>query len=102
MIDPDLSCQEELRREVVRSKSIYGLDYVEVSDDDQRTLKVVFLGKAPPPPLTFDEKNIRITGGRRIRDIKATSAPRSDHPIPRWMTRWKWAWTRRETFPPTR
>jgi hypothetical protein len=68
MIDPDLTCQEEIRREDVRSKSLYGLDYVEVSDD-QITITVVFLGKAPP---NIEKENIRISGGRRIRNIQVT------------------------------
>ena len=76
MIDPDLGCQAELRRDAVRGRSLdgpkptyYGLDYVEVSDD-QLTLTVVFLGKAP---ASIRKENISIAGGRRIRDIKATS-----------------------------
>jgi hypothetical protein len=69
MIDPDLNCQQELRREAVRGQSLNGLDYVEVSDD-QLILHIVFLGKAPPD---ITKENIRISGGRRIRDIQVTS-----------------------------
>lgn len=43
-----------------------GLDYVEVSDD-QLTLTVYFLGKAPDG---IGEENVRIEGGRRIRKIQ--------------------------------
>jgi hypothetical protein len=69
MTTPGLSCLEEIRREDVRSKSLHGLDYAEVSDD-QLTLTVVFLGKAP---AKIEKENVRITGGRRIRDIQVTS-----------------------------
>jgi len=67
----DLSCQEELRREDVRAASLFGLDYVEVGNvegaDDQRTLFVFFLGKAPEK---FEKENLVLTGGRRIRDVR--------------------------------
>ena len=47
MIDPGLNCQEGTpARDVRSSERLLGLDYVEVSDD-QLTLNVVFLGKAP-------------------------------------------------------
>jgi hypothetical protein len=68
MIDPDLRCQDELRRRIVQRKNIFGLDYIEVSDD-QLTLHIVFLGKAPPQ---IGKENIRIAGGRRIRDVQVT------------------------------
>ena len=44
---------------------VYGMDYLDVSDDT-RTLTVYFLGKAPK---TITKDNVRIEGGRRIRDI---------------------------------
>src|SRR5258706_8385373 len=71
MNDSNLSCREELRREDVRAAtSLFGLDYVEVGDvegaDDQRTLHVFFLGKAP---TRFEKENLVLTGGRRIRDV---------------------------------
>jgi hypothetical protein len=79
MIDPGLACQEEIRREDVRSRNVEdvhekkpfygGLDYVEVSDD-QLTLTVVFLGKAP---AKIELENVRIAGGRRVRDIQVVS-----------------------------
>ena len=66
-------CDEELRRQLVRDHrdpegkpDLNGIDYVEVSDD-QRTLHVYFLGKAPKG---VTEKNIVITGGRRVTGIK--------------------------------
>ena len=66
----DLICQNEQRREAVRRKPrLYGLDYLMVSED-QRTLTVHFLGKAPPGPQGMDKDNVLIEGGRRIRDIR--------------------------------
>jgi hypothetical protein len=66
MNDPDLSCQDERRRDDVRAASLFGLDYLEVSDD-QTTLTIIFLGKAPQK---IEKENVRIAGGRRIRDIQ--------------------------------
>jgi hypothetical protein len=63
----ELTCQESARRRDVRTAPLYGFDYVDVSDD-QLTLEVVFLGEAPPEIKTA---NVRITGGRRIPDIRA-------------------------------
>lgn len=45
-----------------------GIDYIEVDADDQRILYVHFMDRAPE---NLSEKNVRITGGRRIRHIKA-------------------------------
>jgi hypothetical protein len=69
MSDPDLSCREERRRKVVRAAPLFGLDYAEVSDD-QRTISVYFLGKAP---ARIDAANLRLVGGRRIRDVRTVS-----------------------------
>ncbi len=69
MIDPDLSCKDETRREAVRKAALFGLDFVEVSDN-QRTLTVFFLGKLPPK---IEKANIVITGGKRITGIQVTS-----------------------------
>lgn len=66
MSDPALSCRDEGRREDVRVASLHGLDYVEVSDD-QLSLRVWFLGKAP---AAIRAQNVRIRGGRRIGDIR--------------------------------
>ncbi|HEV3049967.1 MAG TPA: hypothetical protein VGX50_06650, partial [Longimicrobium sp.] len=70
-------CQDDRRRHEVRRRQRNGLDYLEVSDD-QRRLTVFFLGPAPED-LTPD--NVRITGGRRIRDIRVVRVevcPRTD------------------------
>lgn len=63
-------CKNNQRRDAVRATpQLNGLDYLEVSDD-QLTLTVYFLGKAPPQ---LDKDNIIITGGRRINGIQVTS-----------------------------
>ena len=64
----DLVCTDERRRQLVRQRQGNGLDYVEISDD-QLTLTVFFLAKAPPDVTVA---NVRIDGGRRIRDIRVT------------------------------
>jgi hypothetical protein len=83
-------CIGEGRREGVRAAKLNGLDYVEVQQDDQRKLAVYFLGKAPPaiqahgkplrPPIT--RKNVRIEGGRRIRNVRVLDVTihRNKHP----------------------
>ena len=68
MNDPGLQCRDERRRDDVRAASLHGLDFVEVSDD-QLSLHVWFLGKAP---ASIRRENVRIQGGRRIRDIRVT------------------------------
>ncbi len=69
MNDPDLSCKEEHRRDDVRAASVFGLDYVEVSED-QLTVSVYFLGKAPQK---IEKANVLIRGGRRIRDVQVVN-----------------------------
>jgi hypothetical protein len=69
MRDADLSCREENRRDDLRKASLFGLDYVEVSDD-QLTVYVYFLGKAP---AHIEKANIRLTGGRRIQDVRVVN-----------------------------
>ena len=68
MIDSSLSCKDQARREAVRTAPLYGLDYVEVSDD-QLTLTVFFLGKAP---ANIQRPNVTISGGVRITGIQVT------------------------------
>ena len=62
-----LDCRDEQRRGRVRRAQLNGLDYLEVSDD-QLTLTVFFLGKAPDDVV---KENVVIEGGRRVRGIKA-------------------------------
>ncbi len=65
-----LLCRNEQRRDAVRKKpKLNGLDYLEVSED-QRTLTVFFLGKAPEK---ISRDNIRILGGQRITKINVLS-----------------------------
>lgn len=64
-------CKTELRRHAVRASTKYnGLDYLEVIGKDQKTLIVRFLEKAPE---SITANNIKIEGGRRIRNIKVES-----------------------------
>ena len=71
-------CIEENRREAVREANLNGLDFVEVSEDDPKTITVYFLGKAPPvlqskegPPRSpIVRRNVLIEGGRRVRDLR--------------------------------
>lgn len=82
-------CLDDARREGVRAASLNGLDYVEVTGDDQKTIRVYFLGKAPPPVKAgghvhspIRKRNVRIEGGRRVRDVRVekVSIHRNEHP----------------------
>ena len=80
-----LCCEQDDRREAVRSmKGRNGIDFVELGPYT-RTLHVYFLGKLPPVLLKAGEKAgeyFRIDGGRRVRDLrilKATPVP-DDNP----------------------
>ncbi len=68
-------CRNDQRREQVRAKpKLNGLDYLEVSND-QVTLTVYFLGKAPQQLTEQNCKDhFKIEGGRRVRDIRVDSA----------------------------
>jgi hypothetical protein len=79
MNDPNLSCREERRREDVRAASLFGLEYVEVVDEQQLTLNVFFLGKAPQK---IEKANVVLTGGRRIRDVQIQSVAVKRQPDP--------------------
>lgn len=66
---PPISCKTDPRRDAVRkAQGRYGLDYVEVSVD-QKTLHVIFLGRAPQG---LKPGNFVVTGGERIRGIRVT------------------------------
>jgi hypothetical protein len=66
----ELLCQDPARREAVRQHPrLYGLDYLEVGDD-QLTLTIYFLGKAPGQ---LDAGNVRIEGGQCITGIDVIS-----------------------------
>jgi hypothetical protein len=68
MDNAGLTCREERRRDRVRAADLYGFDFVEVGEE-QTDLAVTFLGKAPP---NIERANVRISGGRRVRDIVVT------------------------------
>jgi hypothetical protein len=66
-------CEVDVRRRLIREQRDYhgrpnlnGIDYIEVSED-QYSLRVYFLGKAPKP---ISEKNFVITGGQRVKGIR--------------------------------
>jgi predicted phage baseplate assembly protein len=66
-------CRDKGRRRALRSETdetgqrrLNGIDYVEISED-QLALTLYFLGKAPEQ---IGRENIRIEGGRRVRDIR--------------------------------
>jgi hypothetical protein len=59
-------CSDDRRRKQVRDKSLNGVDYVEVAED-QRSVTVFFLRKAP---ASIRKENIRIEGGRRVTEIR--------------------------------
>jgi hypothetical protein len=72
------TCQDKSRRRhkirernAAEKNKVYALDYVDVGED-YRTLTVYFLGKAPKEPK-IGKENVRIEGGRRIRDIEVVS-----------------------------
>jgi predicted phage baseplate assembly protein len=79
-MNPSEFCQDDKRRDAVRARpDLNGLDYLEVSED-QLTLTVFFLGKAPAQllkgasedPAAYKERlkqSVRIDGGRRVRHI---------------------------------
>jgi hypothetical protein len=66
-------CRDDTkRRQAIRATEgkkdgLNGIDYIDVSED-QRTLTVFFLLKAPEQEL--QPGNVRIDGGRRVRNIK--------------------------------
>jgi len=75
-------CKDDARRDAVRERQEPGgLDYVEVGDD-QLTLTAYFLGKAPQTLHKGTTQHLRISGGRRIRDIKVigVDVTRDDDP----------------------
>jgi hypothetical protein len=65
-----LKCLDERRRQLVRDQAeggLNGIDYIEIVEGtQQRLLCVHFFGEVP----SLARANVRIEGGRRIRDIK--------------------------------
>ncbi|HLL15383.1 MAG TPA: putative baseplate assembly protein [Pyrinomonadaceae bacterium] len=71
-------CEERRRNAVAAHPALNGIEFLEVSDDPadapeqrQRTLYVHFIKDLDPVALTI--QNVRIEGGERIRQIKATN-----------------------------
>jgi hypothetical protein len=63
---PTEVCLDAQRRNDVRARGRYGIDYAEVSED-QLVLAVYFLGQAPKMIV---KENVQITGGVRVRPIR--------------------------------
>jgi hypothetical protein len=66
MDDANLICRDERRRQTARDRDFNGIDYVEV--DESQTLLCVHLFGEVPDKLSV--ANLRIEGGRRVRDIQ--------------------------------
>lgn len=64
-----MTCADERRRSLVRSRGRNGIDAVSVSDD-RRQLTVVFFGRAPEG---LRPGNFRVDGGERITGITVTA-----------------------------
>lgn len=69
MDDANLTCRDERRRQTARDKQFNGIDYVEV-DETQTLLCVHLFGEVP---AHLSAANVRIEGGRRVRDIQVRS-----------------------------
>ena len=72
---PTLVCQDEDRRQAARRQHLNGIDYVEVNcvevDNRNRVELRVYLFRNAPSAL--DEIQVRIEGGRRVRDLRVTN-----------------------------
>jgi len=66
---PAETCRDPQRRRKLRTSRLYGIDYIEVSDD-RLTLTVLFVGKVSN---AISAGNVRITGGVHVRDIGVLS-----------------------------
>lgn len=74
------SCNKPGRREaLLAAKKLNGIDYLEVTSADEKTLQVYFLfpvsgqNDPPPPPSVLTLDNVIIEGGVRVRNIHVTS-----------------------------
>src|SRR5258708_8807956 len=72
---PSEICRDPQRRQKLRTSGVYGIDYIEVSDD-RLTLTVFFIGKVPN---AISAGNVSITGSAHIRDIRVVSVLIRDH-----------------------
>ena len=64
-----LTCRDEQRRVIARQRNFNGIDYVSIGAD-QTSLCVHLFGEYPSG---IDTANVRLEGGRRVRDIKVLS-----------------------------
>jgi hypothetical protein len=64
-----LTCRDEQRRVIARQRNFNGIDYVSIGAD-QTTLCVHLFGEYP---VGIEAANVRLEGGRRVRDIKVLS-----------------------------
>ena len=73
-------CSDEARRaELIDSGTLNGIDYIEVSPD-QETLRVYFLLPLPADAygLTEHQERVQVEGGERIRNIRVADVRRID------------------------
>jgi hypothetical protein len=61
-----LTCRIERRSRVARARGVTGIDYLEVDPGTQRKLQVTLFG---PAPTGLGLSNVRLEGGRRIRNV---------------------------------
>src|ERR1700726_2052909 len=66
---PSEVCRDPQRRRMLRTRGLYGIDYIEVSDD-RLTLTVFFIGKVSS---AISAGNVRITRGVHLRDIRVST-----------------------------
>ena len=78
MMDNHFFCQNRDRwKKVIETPNINGIDYLEVSSYDQKTLIVYFLHDLVESPIVIpplSEKNIIVEGGVRIKNINVLKA----------------------------
>jgi hypothetical protein len=67
-VSPTLTCRDERRRQAARTQGRNGIDYVEIVGDAKQTELCLHLFHNAPENLT--PANVRIIGGRRVRDIR--------------------------------
>jgi hypothetical protein len=78
-VSPQYICEKENRAEAVRNSSLNGIDFIEVTSVDQKTLEVHFLHALPtgPSPPALTKGNVQIEGGSRVRNIQVSSVTAS-------------------------
>jgi hypothetical protein len=81
-------CQNENRKDAVRNNPVLnGIDYLEVTSSDQKTLTITFIhnlpGQSNPVPASpeLTAGNIHIEGGVRIKNIKVENVVANDNTL---------------------